>query len=195
MLAFGALLLVLVFCAERWHSIARLAALNMPGGVPAHRPRRTRSRQQTQGLRAAPRSAGTDVAIVADLLEELLVSGTSLTGALSALGRYGAWSHLTVIAKHLEGGVAWHRAWGGVPPVWQELATALETSWRSGAAPSAQLRVLARAQREREKKMRAAAAGRLGVWLLLPLGLCYLPAFVLVAVVPLLVGLAGTFFG
>lgn len=194
MLLFGLALLVLTAWVERWNSVVRLRGLSsldddaarpaMPGwarGRPAH-----------QG--AVTTSSGQEVAIIADLLEELLLSGANLPGALATLGSYEQWFPLAAVAKSLEQGTAWHRAWRGVPAGWQVLAGALETSWRSGAAPSSQLRVLARAQREREKKLRAAAAGRLGVWLLLPLGLCYLPAFVLVAVVPLLFGLAGSFF-
>lgn len=195
MLVFGLTLLVLTVWVERWNSVVRLWGLSSFGDAAAAQPRGVRwGRGRPSKPENSTTSSGQEVAIIADLLEELLLSGTNLTGALMVLGSYEQWSPLAEVANALEQGTAWHRAWRGVPAEWQVLAGALETSWRSGAAPSSQLRVLSRAQREREKKLRAAAAGRLGVWLLLPLGLCYLPAFVLVAVVPLLVGLAGSFF-
>jgi len=46
------------------------------------------------------------------------------------------------------------------------------------------------AQTQREDQSHAQAAGRLGVRLVLPLGLCHLPAFVLVGLVPVLVSMA-----
>ena len=195
MLVFGLTLLVLTVWVERWNSVVRLRGLSAFGDAAAAQPHGVRwVRGRPSKPANSTTSSGQEVAIIADLLEELLLSGTNLTGALMLLGSYEQWSPLAEVANSLEQGTAWHRAWRGVPAEWQVLAGALETSWRSGAAPSSQLRVLSRAQREREKKLRAAAAGRLGVWLLLPLGLCYLPAFVLVAVVPLLVGLADSFF-
>lgn len=192
MLAFGIGLLALVAWAEHAHATARLGALNLPDDA-APQTRRTWFRGRSFSRRVMSDAAGTEIAIIADLLEELLVAGSSLTGALAALGRTAGWAELAEVARALERGTPWRRAWRRAAAL-QVLAEALETSWQSGAAPSAQLRVLARAQREQHKKARAAAAGRLGVWLLIPLGLCYLPAFVLVAVVPLLLGLAGAFF-
>jgi hypothetical protein len=39
-----------------------------------------------------------------------------------------------------------------------------------------------------------AAVRRAGVWVLAPLGLCFLPAFVCLGVAPLVLGIAGTVF-
>jgi pilus assembly protein TadC len=39
------------------------------------------------------------------------------------------------------------------------------------------------------------AAGALGVQLVLPLGLCFLPAFVLLGLVPMILSLAGNLMG
>jgi pilus assembly protein TadC len=40
-----------------------------------------------------------------------------------------------------------------------------------------------------------AAARRAGVWVLAPLGACFLPAFLCLGVVPLVLGIAGDVFG
>jgi tight adherence protein B len=73
--------------------------------------------------------------------------------------------------------------------VHEEAITAvLSLSARSGAPPAQLLRSeAARLRRDAisEAERRAAA---LGVWLMLPLGLCVLPAFVLLALVPVLLG-------
>ena len=68
-------------------------------------------------------------------------------------------------------------------------AQALRRSWEDGVAPGGALRAAADAAR-RERHARAIeAANRLGVRLVLPLGLCYLPAFVLVGLVPVLLSM------
>ena len=61
--------------------------------------------------------------------------------------------------------------------------------------PGAALRAAAGTLR-RERHVRALeAAARLGVRLVLPLGLCYLPAFVLVGLVPVIVSMAAGVLG
>ena len=70
------------------------------------------------------------------------------------------------------------------------VARALEPAWTAGASPVPLLRTAADRLRSRRRAETRAAAGRLGVQLVLPLTLCYLPAFVLVGLVPLVVSLA-----
>lgn len=66
----------------------------------------------------------------------------------------------------------------------------------AGVPAAELLRAEAERQRYEARSRGQAAAGRLGIQLLLPLGLCILPAFVLVAVVPLIVSvLSSTTFG
>jgi len=58
----------------------------------------------------------------------------------------------------------------------------------TGAAVAAELHRVAAAQRTALDTSRRRRLQRASVWLVLPLGLCFLPAFVLVGVVPLVVG-------
>ena len=58
----------------------------------------------------------------------------------------------------------------------------------------AQLRTLAADSRAAERLDAEAAVRRAGVWVLAPLGACFLPAFLCLGVVPLVLGIAGDVF-
>lgn len=71
----------------------------------------------------------------------------------------------------------------------------LELSARSGAPASELLRSAADEERRDARAADQVAAGRLGVRLMLPLGLCVLPAFFAVGVIPLLATVVGATLG
>ncbi|MFL6240602.1 MAG: type II secretion system F family protein, partial [Actinomycetes bacterium] len=75
------------------------------------------------------------------------------------------------------------------------VADCLGPTWASGAAPGPALREAADHLRRARRRAAREAAGRLGVRLVLPLGLCFLPAFVLVGVLPLVLAMAGGVLG
>jgi hypothetical protein len=87
-------------------------------------------------------------------------------------------------------GAPWARAWGAVEDVSSgRLAVvrdALAPTWERGSPPGPALAAAADAVRADSRAAARTAAGRLGVRLVVPLGLCYLPAFVLVGLVPVL---------
>jgi hypothetical protein len=93
-------------------------------------------------------------------------------------------------ARALELGAPWDVAWAAADPVVQAVAAALEPAWTAGASPVPLLRTAADRLRSRRRAETRAAAGRLGVQLVVPLGLCYLPAFALVGLVPVVLSLA-----
>lgn len=68
----------------------------------------------------------------------------------------------------------------------------LDLSRRAGAPAGLLLRSEARELRLEARTAAQAAAGRLGVTLMLPLGVCILPAFLIVGVVPLVVSLVSS---
>lgn len=156
-----------------------------------------------------------DVVVVLDLLDAACAAGCSVPGALAAVaeavgGRRG--DALARVARALGAGAGWAEAWGGSDAVdagrrrgrrarsghpggttadLAPVAAALRPSWEDGVAPGGALRATA-AHIRRERRAEALdAAGRLGVRLVLPLGVCHLPAFVLVGLVPVLVSVAG----
>lgn len=70
-----------------------------------------------------------------------------------------------------------------------DLAEALDLAVRAGVAPAAMVQRAAATLRRRQAVAQQRAVRRLEIWLVAPAGLCWLPAFVLVGVVPLVVDL------
>jgi len=80
-------------------------------------------------------------------------------------------------------------------PVYGRLARALVVTGESGSAVAGRLETVAQQLRTAEGQQTMARAQRAGVLLMAPLGLCFLPAFVCLGVVPVVVGIAGRVFG
>jgi pilus assembly protein TadC len=74
------------------------------------------------------------------------------------------------------------------------LGTALTRAEQSGAPVAEAVRVLADEARRSDRAERLQRARRVGVRTAAPLGLCFLPAFLVVAVVPTVIGLIGDVF-
>lgn len=162
------------------------------------------------GVRARPEPRGSgirDPALMLDLAAAMLSAGRPLNTVLQVLSD-AADSPLDVVLRRvvtaLELGAPWEQAWDlagrqGTPPARSAarqasvLRDALAFAASSGA-PSAQVLHAQAAQlrrrRAREAERRAAA---LGIHLVLPLGLCALPAFLCFTVVPLLLALLPEF--
>jgi Flp pilus assembly protein TadB len=71
------------------------------------------------------------------------------------------------------------------------LAAVMARSEQSGAPVAESVRILAEEVRREERAERMSRARRVGVRTAAPLGLCFLPAFFVVAVVPTVIGLIG----
>lgn len=155
--------------------------------------------------------------VILDLLDAACSAGSSVPGALDAVAFAVGGTRgrvLTDVAASLTLGARWAEAWtrtatapggdrglrrsadGVQPPAGLgPVADALRAAWEDGVPPGAALRAAAGTLR-RERHARALeAAARLGVRLVLPLGLCYLPAFVLVGLVPVIVSMAAGVLG
>jgi Flp pilus assembly protein TadB len=87
------------------------------------------------------------------------------------------------------------RAWADAPTAVQGLARAFVRSAGSGSAVVPALRTLASDVRAASRARTDAAVRRAGVWVLAPLGVCFLPAFLCLGVVPLVLGIAHGVFG
>ncbi|TBW23931.1 hypothetical protein EZJ44_01875 [Arcanobacterium bovis] len=94
---------------------------------------------------------------------------------------------LQEVANSLLMGATWEESWQDVHPRFQLLATALEPAWSDGAAPVPLLERSALTLRLTRQRQAKEAAARLGSRLVLPLGLCFLPAFMLIGVLPVIV--------
>ena len=141
--------------------------------------------------RSGPPAA--QVAAALDLMALALSSGCSLVEAaqLVAGGRLGrAGDELGRVVAGVRWGLPWAQAWGLASSAWAPARAALVVAETAGIGPALALQRVAQDMRERQARQLELAAARLGVRLVLPLGLAFLPAFVLLAVVPLVAALA-----
>jgi pilus assembly protein TadC len=151
-------------------------------------------------VRSAPAvPVGPDAALVvaADLVIELvaaaldagLPAGAAVAAAARACGP-PVGDELAPALEALRLGLSPERAWALLPHGHAALARALLVSERTGAAVATVLRRAAADARLARAARVQVAARRLGVHQVLPLGLATLPAFVLLAVAPVVLGLA-----
>ena len=134
------------------------------------------------GMVAGATPTATDPALLLDLVEVAVSTGASLPRALAAVGSAvggPAGESLERASASLLLGSSWRAAWVGSSSAVLDVSDVLEASWTSGSAPGPSLRARADQLRRRRRARARAAAGTLGVRLVLPLGLCFLPAFVL----------------
>jgi pilus assembly protein TadC len=139
-----------------------------------------------------------DLPVACDLLAVCLSAGTPVGAALAAVG--GAvpgplGERLTEVGALYRLGAAPRRAWSGVPPPVDALARTVVRAGESGSTVVPALQRLAADLRSSDRSGTEAAVRRAGVWVLAPLGLCFLPAFLCLGVVPLVLGIAADVFG
>lgn len=135
-----------------------------------------------------------DVPVVIDLVAGCLDAGTALADALDAAAVAGGdviRTRCHEVAASLRAGVlpaeAW-QSWLADPWLASAARTAVRTA-QTGAAAAEDFRRTAYRLRARRQSAAQHRVRQASVWLVVPLGLCFLPAFVLLAVVPLVVGL------
>lgn len=168
--------------------LAAAAVLVWPHRRPAWRPG-----DRGAGTDGGPAVAEVDlIAEALDLMSLALLGGGSLGAAASGAGAVlpgGLGEELLTVGRALEKGEDAGTAWDLVGEHWRPARQSLELAAVAGVAPgealgraAADLRLDAIADVE-------VAAARLGVALVVPLGLAFLPAFVLTTVVPLLLAL------
>jgi pilus assembly protein TadC len=132
-----------------------------------------------------------DVPFAADLLAAVLRSGASIEHGLRTVGIAvgGVLGRRMVrVADGLRLGLAPDDAWKPLraAPETARLAYAVAGSPDSGAAVAAALERLAEMLRADAVARVESTAQRLSVLMVLPLGLCFLPAFILAGVVPVI---------
>jgi pilus assembly protein TadC len=134
-----------------------------------------------------------DVAGVIDLLALTLRGGAGLVEAMEAVAaRVGGplGLHLQTVAAARRWGVDDATAWASIPSAWRPAARALRMAATAGVPPADVLARAAEEVRRAEQQRLEVATATLGVRIVLPLGLVFLPAFVLTTVVPIVLALA-----
>lgn len=141
-------------------------------------------------------AAATTFDLLAACLRAGLPTGTAAAAvATTAPPKIG--DALRTTADLLSLGADPESAWtpvSAVPEI-ESLARMARRSARSGASLAEAITELADSERTRAEDTSAAAAERAGVMISGPLGLCFLPAFVCLGIVPVVAGLAGNVLG
>ena len=132
-----------------------------------------------------------------DLIAVCVAAGVPVAGALAAVGKAvpgPLGRQLRTVAALYRLGAEPRRAWAEVPAELAGLGRVLVRAGESGAAVVPALASLAADSRSAQRVEAEAAVRRAGVWVLAPLGACFLPAFLCLGVVPLILGIAGDVF-
>ena len=148
---------------------------------------------RTTRVSRRPISDPLGAALVMDLLAAALASGSTLPDALDVVSRSGAAAHadqLGAVALRLRDGLSEDGAWEGLSRDLEPLMRIVELVVAAGVPASLLLQSGARDLRRRCAREAEIRAARLGVRLVLPLGLCALPAFIAWSVVPVVLALA-----
>ena len=169
----------------------------MAAGLVAVGGERLLRRGGRDGARAGS-GAEADLPVAGDLLAVCLEAGLPVGGALAAVagalpGPLGP--ELATVAALYRLGAAPRRAWADVPAELAALGRVLVRAGESGSTVVPALRSLAADVRAEQRTRADAAVRRAGVWVLAPLGACFLPAFLCLGVVPLVLGIAADVFG
>jgi Flp pilus assembly protein TadB len=153
-------------------------------------------RREPPEVRAARMRAVADLPLGADLLAAVLRAGAPVDRSVSAVaaalgGPLG--ERLDRVGRSLRLGAEPPEAWAhlaDVPGAERLVAAAVRSSSSGGALAGALTRLADDLRGDRAVAVEA-AAHRAGVLIVLPLGLCFLPAFVLAGLVPVVVAVLG----
>lgn len=132
--------------------------------------------------------------LVLEMCATLLESGLPIRSVLRIVGtNVPGYASLLLVSRALDLNVGWERAWGqGAGPA-RELEQALRLTRLSGAPAAALLRSAAASARKRGVREAEARGAEFGIKLVIPLGLCALPAFICLGVVPVVISLLPRF--
>ena len=131
--------------------------------------------------------------LACDLLAVCLEAGIPPGSAVAAVAKvspHPLGEVLSRVAGLYRLGAEPARAWAGAPPPLDGLARAFVRAGGSGSSLGPALRAVSADVRSSSRARTDAAVRRAGVWVLAPLGACFLPAFLCLGVVPLVLGIA-----
>ncbi|MER6123874.1 type II secretion system F family protein [Streptomyces sp. NPDC001795] len=144
--------------------------------------------------------AARQLPLAADLLAACIAAGATPVSAAQAVGE----ALEGPVGERLARGAAEVRLGGEPADAWRRLAALpgaaalarlLERAGESGVPAAAPVGRLARDARAEWGRAATARARRAGVMVTAPVGLCFLPAFIAVGVLPVVIGLAGGLLG
>lgn len=153
-------------------------------------------RLEPAAVRARRQREAADLPLAADLLAAVLRCGAPVDHAVATVAETLAGplgERLARVGRAMRLGAPPDEAWAYLAPVAgaDRLIRAAVRSHNSGAALAGALSRVADDLRADRAVATEAAARRAGVLIVLPLGLCFLPAFVLAGLVPVIVAVLG----
>lgn len=134
-----------------------------------------------------------DVAAAMDLLALALRGGRSVMECLAEVAELlddPLRGQLRSVSAALAWGLAEDEAWSRASAAWRPTARALALAAEAGVPPAGLLAGAAADLRRAEESRLEEADARLGIHIVIPLGLLFLPAFVVSTVLPMVVALA-----
>lgn len=134
----------------------------------------------------------TDPALILDIMSQLFATGSSLPNGLSAIGTFfPGCQPLTTVATQLTVGIDWETAWQHTQksPHLKELSENLRFVYASAVPSAHMLTVAATALRTNRKRTAEQLAQVLAIRLVLPIGICLLPSFILLGIIPMVFAL------
>lgn len=189
----GMLGLGLALAGRRW-TAALVHRAEMESARPSTRAANAES--ETEKSASPAGAAPVDTALVLELLAAQLRAGLAPLAALGTLAEALNSRALHTVCQRLQMGSGWGSAWSGsAAGTFGELRDALAPAYTGGAPSTALLLSLADAHRLNERRAAERAAGKLSVALVVPLGLCSLPAFICLGIMPILISLLPTLTG
>ncbi|WP_076478888.1 type II secretion system F family protein [Williamsia sterculiae] len=186
--------------------LAAVAVLASPGSGQQMRrlvtpPTRVRTREPVLLKRRAPRPEPLAAAAAFDLFAVCVRAGMPVGGAAMIAAEHAPTAVAELLRRAsdmLALGADAAEAWAvpaSADPSAQALGAMARRSARAGSSPASGLAELAESERATAQDSAAAAAERAGVAISGPLGLCFLPAFICLGIVPVVIGLAGDVLG
>ena len=193
---------VLLMSAAVWvvlGSRVRSRVIGVTGSpeLSARRGRQKRERKSSDAERSDEISL--QASVVADVLAATLAAGAPIEAALRGAAEASdqpTRGHLERVVSALEWGADPHQAWAALldDPAFAPVARVVVRSHTTGASMSDALESAAMALRKTHVTAVEARARAAGVRSVAPLALCFLPAYLLVGVVPVVAGFAGDLF-
>lgn len=193
-------LIVLLLQPRRDSAAVFIPGCRRPAGEMGHMGRRGRRKRSPlwsrpkwgRRQRAASESGAPDAATLLEFTAAMLRAGVGIEACLHRLSQDVPQAQpLAQVHRALTAGQSWDDAWGSVQqrPELSSFGRELAFAYSTGA-PTVELLELTAAQARRSRRaLLEEQAAKLGVKIVLPLGLCFLPAFILLGVIPVVLGL------
>ena len=178
---------IAVVLASWWGVVIAMAAVVLT--------RRLTGRLESRASRDRRLQLERQLCEVCDLLAATLASGASVPSALTAVAKATAApasDELERVVAALNLGASPASAWKDavVAPEFHRVRAAFERSAVSGAPVAEVLKALSRDERRRRKSAVEVAARSAGARAIAPLAACFLPAFILLGIVPVVASMA-----